>query len=78
MRYSTSSEKQNHASVSKRKSNVASIFTYLSTKQADDVESGQDFNSIVKFSSKSIRYMTIFFHTEFVFKSLFKFPMKKP
>ena len=57
MRYSTSSEKQNHASVSKRKSNVASIFTYLSTKQADDVESGQDFNFIVKLSSKSIRYI---------------------
>lgn len=42
MRYSTSSERQNQ--ISKRKSNVASIFTYLSSKQADDVESGQNFN----------------------------------
>ena len=43
MRYSTSSEKQANASLSNRKSTVASIFNVLGSKQAEDIESGQDF-----------------------------------
>ena len=41
MRYSTSSEKQ--ATVSNRKSTVASIFNVLGSNQAEDNKSGQDF-----------------------------------
>ena len=44
MRYSTSSEKQNQSSLSNRKSTVASIFNVLGSKQAEDLESGQDFH----------------------------------
>ena len=43
MRYSTSSEKQANASLSNRKSTVASIFNVLGSKQAENIESGQDF-----------------------------------
>jgi len=43
MRYSTSSEKQAHASLSNRKSTVASIFNVLGSKQSEDIKSGQDF-----------------------------------
>ena len=43
MRYSTSSEKQANASLSNRKSTVASIFNVLGSHQAEDNKSGQDF-----------------------------------
>ena len=57
MRYSTSSEKQNHAKpISNQKSTIASIFSVLGTKQDEDIESGQDFhafNSIENLAMKS-------------------------
>ena len=81
MRYSTSSEKQNHAKpISNQKSTIASIFSVLGTKQDEDIESGQDFhafNSIENLAMKSTTCRS-FLKQKNAFEILSQSMMKKP